>query len=89
MPTGKAYSVYIVKCSDGSYYTGFSSNVAHRVEQHNTSTMGAKYTRSRRPVRLVWSSAPFTTVSAAIREEMRIKSLTHEQKEILVESAIV
>ena len=57
--------VYLVSCSDGSLYTGITTNVERRISEHNTSKKGAKYTRNKRPVRLVYSEntlleTPFT-----------------------------
>ena len=46
--------VYMLRCSDGTFYMGYSTEVARRVHEHNTSSKGAKYTRGRRPVTLVY-----------------------------------
>ena len=70
--------VYIVKCSDGTYYTGISNNVQARVGKHN-SGKGAKYTRSRRPVELVWSE-PAEDRSTASKREYKIKKMKREDK---------
>jgi putative endonuclease len=74
--------VYIVRCRDGTLYTGFSTNVLKRVATHNAGK-GAKYTRSRRPVVLVFSCDWFSK-SAALRHEARIKKLTRKEKEMLI-----
>lgn len=79
----RPYQVYIVKCSDGSYYTGISRDVQARVELHNRGK-GAKYTNSRKPVHLVYAQ-PAPSRSAALKEEYRLKQLTHQQKAALVE----
>ena len=76
------WQVYLVKCADDSYYCGMSKNVSKRVDSHNRKSSGAKYTRSRRPVTLAWTSKPCTRRDAA-RLEYRIKKLTHRQKEVL------
>jgi putative endonuclease len=76
------YFVYIVRCCDGTLYTGFTNNVAKRVARHN-SGRGAKYTRSRRPVVLVFSCDWFSK-SAAMKQEARIKKLTRKEKEALI-----
>jgi putative endonuclease len=76
------YFVYIVRCRDRTLYTGFTSNVLKRVATHN-SGKGAKYTRSRLPVTLVYSCDWFSK-SAAMRQEAKIKKLTKAQKEALV-----
>ncbi len=73
---------YMVKCKDGSFYTGWTTNLKRRLEQHNNGT-GAKYTRSRRPVELVYYEQ-FATKEEAMRREAAIKKLTHAQKEQLM-----
>lgn len=74
--------VYVVRCADGTYYTGYTTDVERRVATHNTGD-GAKYTRGRTPVRLVHSEH-FDTRSAAMQREAAIKSLTRSAKERLV-----
>jgi putative endonuclease len=71
--------VYIVKCSDDSLYTGITTDVDRRVNEHNTSKRGAKYTRSRRPVALI-GKCLVKSRSKALRLESKIKSLKREQK---------
>ena len=78
--------MYIVRCRDGSLYTGWTNDVAARVAQHNAGT-GAKYTRSRLPVELVYSRAA-SSQAAAMREERALKKLTRAEKMQLVETAI-
>jgi putative endonuclease len=80
-----AYYVYILKCSDASLYTGYTNNLEKRVKTHNESKKGAKYTRSRRPVRLVYFER-FKTLSSALKKECKIKSLTQKQKIELIKS---
>ena len=75
--------VYILECSDGSWYTGWTNDLEHRIETHN-SGQGAKYTRSRLPVRLIYSEE-YETASQARSREYAIKRLTRAQKEKLVE----
>lgn len=77
------YHLYILRCADGTLYTGITVDVSRRVEEHNTSPLGAKYTRARRPVALVYSK-PFRTRSAACKEEARIKKLSRTSKLELV-----
>ncbi len=77
------YLVYILECSDGTLYTGVTTHVERRVEEHNTSEKGAKYTRVRRPVKLVYSKV-FPDRSTAQKEEWRIKKMTKSQKEKLL-----
>ncbi|MGW8193305.1 MAG: GIY-YIG nuclease family protein [Desulforhopalus sp.] len=66
--------VYIVRCKDNSYYTGITTDLARRLEEHNCSPAGAKYTRSRRPVTLVYFERAANRASAA-RREFQIKRL--------------
>ena len=79
------YSVYILECADGTLYTGITTDVKRRLVEHNTSALGARYTRGRRPVTLAWSRV-CTTRSLALREEARIKALPRAQKEYLIRS---
>ncbi len=73
---------YILRCADGTLYTGWTNDLTKRLQAHNDGT-GAKYTRSRRPVTLVYSR-PFATKEEALREEYRIKHLSRRQKEDLI-----
>ena len=74
--------VYVVRCADGSLYTGYAKDVKARVATHN-SGRGAKYTAGRRPVTLVYSQW-FKTVGAALRREYAMKQLSRTEKEALV-----
>jgi putative endonuclease len=74
--------VYIVRCNDGSLYAGITNDLAARLKKHNAGT-GAKYTRARRPVALVWSE-PKSSARAARRREAAIKGLTRAEKLVLV-----
>ena len=76
------WSVYVVRCSDGTLYTGVAKGVEARLAKHN-SGRGAAYTRSRRPVRLFYREDGFTRC-AALRREAGIKSLPRAGKEGLV-----
>jgi putative endonuclease len=78
--SGKFY-VYIVECSDGTYYTGSTNDLRKRLELHNAGK-GAKYTRGRRPVKLIWSKK-YRYFRSAFLEEKRIQALTRKQKEAL------
>lgn len=76
--------MYLVRCTDWSLYTGVTVDVLHRVEAHNgTHAGGAKYTRSRRPVTLVYVEAAESR-SAALRRERAIKGMTRAKKEELI-----
>lgn len=73
------YFLYILKCKDGTLYTGITTDVVRRVAEHNTSKQGAKYTKARRPVKLVYQKK-FMNRSTASREEARVKSLSRYEK---------
>lgn len=74
------YKVYILACADGSLYTGIARDIERRLREHNGEVAkGARYTSSRRPVRLVYE-ATFSSRSEALREEVRIKRLPRAQK---------
>ena len=75
--------VYILECADGTWYTGWTNDLERRVKTHN-SGQGAKYTRSRLPVRLIYSEEYETAVEAQ-RREYAIKRMKRSGKEKLVE----
>lgn len=79
------YLVYILRCSDGTFYTGITRNLPKRIDEHNTSDKGAKYTRSRRPVVLAYHEA-CEDKSSALKREIAIKKMTRQQKEALMAS---
>jgi putative endonuclease len=81
------YYVYILHCSDDTFYTGISSDIEKRVKEHNGSPKGAKYTRSRRPVKLVYSEV-CATKGDALKREIAIKNLSRQQKERLIAEAV-
>ena len=72
------YYTYLLECADGTLYCGYTTDVDARVKTHN-SGKGAKYTKSRLPVKVVWSKA-LDTKSEAMSLEAKIKHLTREQK---------
>lgn len=76
------YYVYIVRCNDNTYYTGYTTDVEKRVQTHNEKK-GAKYTRSRTPVELVYQEA-METKSLALQREAAIKRLSRREKEGLI-----
>ena len=77
------WKVYILRCGDGSLYTGISTDVARRLEEHR-SGKGAKYTRGRSPLELVYvEECP--DKSAALRRELEIKAMPREEKLKLIE----
>ena len=73
------YFVYSLLCSDDTIYTGITTDLDRRVGEHNSSKLGAKYTRSRRPVKLIYQKQ-FATRSEALVEEVRIKKLKRSDK---------
>ncbi len=78
------YYVYIVECSDGSYYIGQTNNLKLRLQEHNTDTPkdGAKYTRAKRPVTLQHFET-FQTRSEAMKREYELKQLKHIEKKVI------
>ncbi len=77
--------VYIIKCADNTYYTGWTTNIEKRIKDHNNGN-GAKYTKSRRPVTLMYLET-LETKSLALKREYAIKQLTRKQKEELIKLA--
>ncbi|WP_224484344.1 GIY-YIG nuclease family protein [Robertkochia aurantiaca] len=77
------YYVYILECSDGSFYTGFTSDVDKRVMQHNDGKVYTSYTYSRRPVKLVWVQE-FSDPKQAISFEKQVKGWRRKKKEALI-----
>ncbi len=77
------YYVYLLECSDFSYYTGITTDIERRVHEHNHSKKSAKYTRSRRPVKLIWSKI-VENRSEATKLEIQIKKLSKKEKIALV-----
>lgn len=73
-----SYFVYVLLCHDGSYYTGIAIDVAKRFDVH-VSGRGAKYTRSHRPIKIVYTEECSTKSLALIREH-KLKTLSHQQK---------
>ena len=76
------YYTYIVRCSDNTLYTGYTTDIDKRIRAHNEGK-GAKYTRSRRPVEIVYLEE-FDTKEEAMSREWHIKRLTREEKERLI-----
>lgn len=77
-----SYYVYIVKCSDSSLYCGYTNDIEKRIKTHNDG-LGAKYTKSRLPVSLVYLEEA-ETKSDALKREAAIKKLTKKQKLVLI-----
>lgn len=82
------WSVYILRCSDGSLYTGIAKNVEKRVNEHNFSVkLAAKYTRGRRPVVLMYQENGLSQ-SSALRREVQIKGMTRAHKQALIDGKL-
>ena len=79
------YFVYILKCSDDTLYTGITTDINRRLDEHNTSDKGAKYTKVRRPVKLVYSEKSENR-SSACKREYEIKQLKREDKLRLIDA---
>lgn len=78
-----SHFVYIVRCSDNSLYTGYTNNIEVRINKHNAGK-GAKYTKIRRPVVLVYQEM-YESKSEALRREYEIKTFTRQRKLKLIE----
>ena len=78
----ETWFVYLLRCADGSLYTGITTDVARRSKQHNAGT-ASRYTRSRRPTRMVYEEV-HAGHSQALQREAAIKSLSRPQKESLI-----
>ena len=74
-----AWCVYMLECNDKTLYTGVTNNIENRLHQHNYGQVGAKYTRARRPVKLVYTEAQ-ENKSEAMKREHVIKKLTRTEK---------
>ena len=77
------YYIYILKCADKTLYTGITTDLKRRTAEHNGVKLGARYTASRRPVKLVYSKK-FKNRSMASKEEARVKKLKRGEKLALV-----
>jgi len=77
------FYTYVVECQDGTYYTGYTNDLEKRLGEHNESKRGARYTRGKRPVRLVWKKE-YRYFKYAMSAEHKIKKLKRDQKKLLV-----
>jgi putative endonuclease len=85
MPTDGSHYVYVLECADGSFYTGYTTDVDRRVAEHDAGE-GAKYTRGRTPVELRHTES-FDSRSAAMSREHEIKTFSRSKKEQLIGEA--
>ena len=81
-----SYFVYILECKDGSLYTGITKDVPKRLDEHNTKDSGAKYTKIRRPVKLIYQENSENRSTASKREH-EIKKFTRVKKLQLIKEA--
>jgi len=79
---GNPWFVYVLRCADGSLYTGITKDVKRRFRQHNDGT-ASRCTRSRRPTKLVWKEA-HPSRSSALKREAAIKAMTRREKVALI-----
>ncbi|MBU3013703.1 GIY-YIG nuclease family protein [Poseidonibacter lekithochrous] len=80
-----SYFVYILECNDGSLYTGITKDLTKRLDEHNTKDSGAKYTKARRPVKLIYEETSENR-STASKREYEIKKLSRLKKLQLIKS---
>ena len=83
----KSWYLYVVICKDNSFYTGVTTDLKRRVHEHNHTSRGAKYTRCRRPVSLIYSKV-FHDRSSAQSAEFKFKKLTRRQKEEVIAGVV-
>jgi len=83
--SAQTWFVYLLRCADGSLYTGITNDLDRRCKQHDAGT-ASKYTRSRRPTRLVYQEV-WESQSLALKREAAIKSLSRRAKELLIRQA--
>ena len=74
---------YILRCADGSYYVGSTTNLERRIAEHNSDALGATYTRRRRPVLLVWA-AEFNSIKDAFGFEKQVQGWSRAKREALI-----
>ena len=87
MSACSSWWVYILKCADNSLYTGVTTDLERRLNEHNHETIGAKYTKARRPVELIYRE-PCENRSLACKRESAIKKLSRQQKLSLVDFGV-
>jgi len=86
-PSPTAWFVYLVRCQDTTFYCGIAKDLNRRLEEHNSADKGAKYTRGRRPVKLVYTEEAASRAQATQREG-QIKRMTRAEKMALIQTAI-
>jgi putative endonuclease len=79
------YYLYILKCADKTLYTGITTDLVRRINEHNSSKLGAKYTKARRPVKLAYSKK-FRNRSTASKAEAKLKTISRGEKLKLIKN---
>lgn len=87
MSNDQEWFVYMVRCADNSLYSGITTDIKRRIIEHNTLKSGAKYTKSRRPVTLVYSETSDNKSTASKRESI-LKRLSKQAKEALIHDSL-
>ena len=87
MISGKHWFLYVVRCGDDTLYTGVTTDLNRRVNEHNTSKRGAKYTKTRRPVNLIWSNK-YNNRSEAQSAEYSFKKLSRKEKLDIIKNGL-
>ena len=82
----KKYYFYLARCSDDSLYAGYSVNIDNRENKHNKGN-GAKYTRQRRPIKIIYSEE-FNSISEAMKREAQVKRWKKDKKEKLIKGLL-
>jgi putative endonuclease len=85
METNNEHFFYVLECCDGSYYAGYTNNLENRIQKHNSGS-GAKYTRARKPVTLIFHKG-FESKSEALKAEYSFKRLNRKQKDEFLKMA--
>ena len=83
----KGWFLYVLRCSDDTLYTGITTDVSRRLNEHNTGSRGAKYTKARRPVVLVYHKV-YGSRSEALKVERAFKRQTRKQKEEVIKKTL-
>ena len=83
----KTWYVYMTRCADGTLYTGITTDVKRRIDEHNTSKKGSACVRGRRPVNLAYTES-LPDRSSALKREAHIKALPKKEKEVLASGTL-
>lgn len=86
MASSTKHYFYVLQCADSTFYAGYTTDVTRREQEHNSETKGAKYTRYRQPVKVIYVES-FETRGEATKAEAQFKKLTRLQKEVYMQRA--